>query len=136
MLPLNYHFCAAKVVSCLTKQNSLSTLLLPLYLSITLACNSTDGQKCISATTSDSGTPTAAIVSAVLIPLIVISAIIVIIVLLVIMYKCYNDFFYKYLCCCLYRASQFKVTTMQQEIQQLRHQLSQQKLSFSGRSPL
>lgn len=57
----------------------------------------------------------------------------VVVVLLLVMWKFYNDAFYAYVLCCVGRGSRTAMHSLQQENQRLRHELSQHKLSFSGR---
>lgn len=57
----------------------------------------------------------------------------VIILFLVCLWKFNNDVFQQYCCCCFFGGSKSAVHSMQQENQRLRHELSQHKVSLSGR---
>ena len=68
----------------------------------------------------------------VLIPIAVI-IVIGIVLFYILMWKFQNDFFNKYLCCCLVGGSKAQVNSLKQEIQRLQTELSQHKLSSSGK---
>ena len=56
-----------------------------------------------------------------------------VIVVLLCVWKCSRETVRQYLCCCLGKPSKNVVHSMQQENQRLRHELSQHKVSMSGR---
>ena len=59
----------------------------------------------------------------------------VIVVILVCLWKFKNDLFNRFCCWCCGGADRSKVRNLQQENQRLRQQLSQHRLSVSGRMP-
>ena len=97
-------------------------------------CESVDGVLCItsqqpSASSDDTSSSTLIIVVIVVIILLVLTA--VVIIVLFVIYKKYNGVFMKYLCCCNH-VNHGEVLSLQQENQQLRHELSQHKLQLSA----
>ncbi len=58
---------------------------------------------------------------------------VVLVVVLVGLWKFNNDMFQRYCCCCVGGSKSAAVHNMQQENQRLRHELSQHKISMSGR---
>ena len=58
---------------------------------------------------------------------------IVLVIVLLLMWKFANDAFYRYVCCCVSGGSRSAMHSLQQENQRLRHELSQHKVSLSGR---
>lgn len=94
------------------------------------ACNSTDGLTC---DTEPEPVLSVGIIILIVVIVLVIIIVAVVIALLLWVWKYHNDAFYRYICCCVYGGTKTQVHSLQQENQRLRHELSQQKLSLSGR---
>ncbi len=81
---------------------------------------------------STGGLSVAVIVVIIVVPIAVL-LVVGIAIFLLIMWKFQNDIFNKYICFCSLGNSKANINTLQQEVQRLQTELSQQKLNSSGR---
>lgn len=97
-------------------------------------CESQDGTRCISEPTDEGGGLGVAAIVGILLGIIIFVVILGVVIGLVLLWKFKNDAFYTYVFCCAKGGSRGTAThSLQQENQRLRHELSQHKLSSSGR---